>query len=77
MTVMNRKREVLRIELLDGAFWQVGPTSTQGINIDSITETNKPNDHGAFPVIYVIRYSDGKWIEIPYHSVLFTQGRYS
>lgn len=75
MAMMNRKN-IISITLLTGGYsFTVGDKLSEDVFIKSITETNKPNDYGVFPVIYRVEHSDGRWTEIPYHSVLFTEGR--
>lgn len=73
--MMNRKN-IIEIVLISGGYsFTVGNQVGEDVFIKSITETNKPNDYGVFPVIYRVEQTDGVWFEIPYQAVLFTQGR--
>jgi len=73
---MNNRKNVVRLVLISGGYsFTVGNKISADVFIKSIIETNKPSDYGVFPVIYRVLFSDGQWFEVPYHSVLFTQGK--
>ena len=73
---MNNRKNVVRLVLISGGYsFTVGNKISDDVFIKSIIETNKPSDYGVFPVIYRVLFSDGQWFEVPYHSVLFTQGK--
>lgn len=75
MFMMNRKNIIQIVLVGNGYSFTVGNKISEDVFIKSITETNKPNDYGVFPVIYRVEYTNGFEVEVPYHSILFTKGR--